>query len=265
MGVIMGSAGVQAELWGTAPGDWAEIVEPLARPLHEAIVRGLAPLADRSLLDVGCGTGLLLRLAASAGARVSGLDATEPLLAVARYRVPHADLRVGDAEEVPYDDGTFDVVTAVNSVQYAARPQAAVREMARVARRGGRVAIGVWGDPARCDTESVFAAIRAVAPPPPGTPAPLAISAPGVVEELLTSADLDLRTAVEVPCPFVYPDLATAWRGNKAGGPLRRAIEAAGEAVVRRAFEQAHAPHRRPDGTYRQDNVFRYLIAVKPV
>jgi SAM-dependent methyltransferase len=263
--MVMGSADGQARLWGTAPRDWADVVEPLVRPLHDAIVRALTPLTGRSLLDVGCGTGLLVQLAASAGARVSGLDATEPLLAVARERVPQADLRVGDIEDLPYDDGTFDAVTAVNAVQYADQPHAAVREMARVTRRGGRVVIGVWGDPARCETEAVFAAVRTVAPVPPGTPGPLAVSAVGVVEELLAAAGLDGSTAVEVDCPFSYPDLATAWRGNRAGGPLSRAVEVAGEDAVRRAFEAAHAPHRRPDGSYRQENVFRYVVAGKRV
>jgi SAM-dependent methyltransferase len=260
----MGSAGVQGALWGTAPRDWAEVCEALTRPLYVATVAALRPLSGLASLDVGCGTGLALRLAADDGATVTGLDASAPMLDVARERLPEADLRVGDIQELPFDDSTFDVVTAFNVVQYAADPTSAAGELARVVRPGGRVAIGVWGDPARCETEVVFQRIRALAPPPPGTPAPLAVSAPGVVEELLTGAGLLLSASGEVGCPFSYRDLETAWRGHSAAGPVRKAIEIVGEAPVREAFLDAHGPYRQPDSSYRQDNEFRYVIAGKP-
>ena len=259
----MGSAAMQGRLWGTSPRDWAEVSEPLVRPLHEATVAALRPLDGRSLLDAGCGSGLALRIAAAAGARVSGLDASAALLEVARERVPDADLRVGDLADLPYADATFDVVTAFNAIQYADDPRGAAAELARVARPGGRVAIGVWGDPARCQTEAVFAAVRAVAPPPPGSARPLGVSTPGVVEGLLDDAGLTVTTVGEVDCPFTYPDLETGWRGQRTAGPLVRAVEVAGEAAVRTAFDAAHEPHRRPDGSYRQDNVFRFIIAVR--
>lgn len=259
----MGSASVQGQLWSIAPRAWADGGEPLMYPLHEACVKALGPLRERTVLDAGCGTGYALQLAAADGARVAGLDASAAMLDIVRERVPDADLRVGDVEALPYDDGTFDVVTAFNSIQYAADPRSAVAELARVARPGGRVAIGVWGDPARCETEAMFAAIRAVAPPPAGTPAPLAVSAAGVVEGLLAGAGLVPVDGDEVDCPFVYADLDSAWRAHFGGGPLQKAIQVAGEPAVRAAFDGAHAGSRQPDGSYRQDNVFRYVIATK--
>jgi 2-polyprenyl-3-methyl-5-hydroxy-6-metoxy-1,4-benzoquinol methylase len=92
----MGSAAVQGRLWGTGPRDWAEVIEPLLRPVHLATMEALRPLSGLSLLDAGCGAGLALRLAAEQGARVSGLDASAALLDVARGRLPDAELRVGD-------------------------------------------------------------------------------------------------------------------------------------------------------------------------
>ena len=260
----MGSATVQGQLWGTGPHDWAEVIEPMMRPVHLAALAALAPLSGLSLLDAGCGAGLALRLAAEQGARVSGLDASAALLDVARGRLPDADLRVGDIEELPYDDATFDVVTAYNSIQYAFDPKAAVAELTRVARPGGRVAVEVWGEAGRCETEVFFARLKELAPPPPGTAAPLALSEPGVVEGLLTSAGLEPDAAGEAGCPFIFPDLEAGWRGQCSAGPLQRVIQLVGAETVREVFDEVHARYRQPDGSYRQENVFRYVIARKP-
>ncbi len=260
----MGSAAVQGQLWGTAPQDWADIMEPLMYPLHLAAVQALSPLSGLSVLDAGCGSGGMLRLVAGHGARVSGLDASAALLDVARGHLPEADLRTGDIGELPYDDASFDVVTAFNSIQYAADAKTAVAELARVTRAGGRVGIGTWGEPERCQTEVLFARLRQLAPPPPGAAAPLAVSAPGVVEDLLAAAGLEPCAAGEADCPFSYPELDTGWRGQAAAGPVQRVIQVAGADATRAAFDQAHAPYRQPDGSYRQQNVFRYVIARKP-
>jgi SAM-dependent methyltransferase len=257
----MGSADVQGRLWGAAARDWAEVSEPLNRPLHEATLAALSPLDGCRLLDVGCATGLALQLAAGQGAHVTGLDAAAAMIELARERLPDADLRVGDLQELPFEDDAFDIVTAFNALQYAAEPRTAVAELARVTRAGGRVAIGVWADPSRCDTEVLFQRIRALVPPPPGAPTPLAISAPGVVEELLAGAGLSPVASGEVPCPFVYPDLATGWRGQSSIGPFRLAIETAGEKAVRDTFVEVLSQYRQPDGSYRQENQFRYVVA----
>jgi SAM-dependent methyltransferase len=260
----MGSADIQGQLWSARPQDWAELFEPMMRPVHQAAVDALSPLAGLTLLDAGCGSGQLLALAATAGATVSGLDASAALLGVARGQLPDADLRTGDIGELPYDDAGFDVVTAFNAIQYAADPKAAVAELARVTRPGGRVLIGVWAELERCETEMVFARLRDLAPPPPGTAAPLALSAPGVVEVLLSAAGLQLASGGEASCPFRYPDLATAWRGQSAAGPLQRVIQLAGVEATRAVCDEVHSQYRLPDGTIRQDNVFRYVIARKP-
>jgi len=74
----MGSAEVQGELWGRDPQTWARYQEAQMRPLYDATLRALEPLAGRTLLDAGCGAGLALGLAADRGATVSGLDASAP-------------------------------------------------------------------------------------------------------------------------------------------------------------------------------------------
>src|SRR6201990_1188149 len=125
---VMGTGKEQAELWGPGARDWADYNEPMCTPFYEAVLEATGVAAGTRLLDVGCGGGFALLLAARRGAIVSGLDAAPPLLAIARERVPGAALTVGDLEDpLPYPEGAFDVVTSFNSVQYASDPVAAVK------------------------------------------------------------------------------------------------------------------------------------------
>jgi ubiquinone/menaquinone biosynthesis C-methylase UbiE len=93
----------------------------------------------------GCGSGGFCELAAARGARVSGIDAAAGLIEFARGRLPHADLRVGAIEQLPWPDDSFDVVSGFNAFQFAADFVAALDEARRVTRSGGRVAICNWG------------------------------------------------------------------------------------------------------------------------
>jgi SAM-dependent methyltransferase len=194
---------------------------------------------------------------------VSGLDASAPLLALARERVPGQDFRVGDIDALPFADDAFDIVTAFNSVQYATDPAQAVAELARVCRRGGQVGIGVWGDPARCQTDALFARLRSLAPAAPGTPAPLALSDPGVVESLVEKAGLQVDGGDEVTVSFTFRDLDHAWTSHTSAGPLQKMIDAVGADAVRQVMDAVLEADRKPDGALRQDNVFRYVIASK--
>jgi SAM-dependent methyltransferase len=259
----MGSAQVQAQLWGRAPEIWSTTIEPQMAPLYVATLEALQPLAGERLLDAGCGAGLALSEAAARGAEVAGLDATAPLLQVAARRVPSADLRQGDIDALPFESSSFDVVTSFNAVQYAVDPASAVAEIARVCRSGGVVAIGIWGDPQRCETEGLFNRLRSLAPPPPGTPAPLACSDAGVVEELLTKAGLTVRGGEEVAIQFSFDDLDEAWRAHTSAGPLQKVIDTVGPGPVRQVIDAVLTADRKPDGAYRQDNVMRYVVADK--
>ena len=78
----MGSANIQGILWGAAARDWAELQEPAATPLYEAALNALAVTGGSRLLDVGCGAGLAMQLAAKRGATVAGIDASAGLLDV---------------------------------------------------------------------------------------------------------------------------------------------------------------------------------------
>jgi SAM-dependent methyltransferase len=258
----MGSAEVQGRLWGAAAADWAELGEPAGTPIYEAAFDAMGVTTGTRLLDVGCGAGLALQLAHKRGAVVAGLDAAGSLLAVARSRLPEANLRLGDVEVLPYADDSFDAVTAFNSVQYATDPVRALREIKRVATPGAPVAVATWGDPERCEGRVLIAALGALLPPPPpGAGGPFALAAPGALEALVETAQLSAERAIDVPTPFVYADLATGVRASLSSGPARAAIDQVGEERAREAVTAALDQFVQAGGTVRLDNVFRVVFA----
>jgi SAM-dependent methyltransferase len=102
---------------------------------------GVAP--GQHVLDVGCGPGALTAELARRGT-VTAVDPSESFVAAARARHPDVDVRRAAAEELPFEDGTFDAALAQLVVHFMADPVAGLREMARVTRPGGVVAACVW-------------------------------------------------------------------------------------------------------------------------
>ncbi len=259
----MGSATEQAALWGPGARDWSDYNEPMCTPFYEAVLDATGVSSGTKLLDVGCGGGFALLLAARRGAIVTGLDATPELLEIARERVPEADLTTGDLDDpLPYEEASFDVVTAFNSVQYAADAVSAVKNLAQMTKPGGRIALLVWGPPEQCESGVLFQEFGKILPPaPPAAPGAVAWSEDGSLQRLAVSAGVTTVTVADVDNPLIYPDLATALRTQLSSGPARKAIEHSGLAATRGAITRAFAGSRQPDGTYRQNNVFRYLVA----
>ena len=257
----MGTAEVQGALWGAAARDWSELNEPHCAALYEAVFDAIGVDGSTELLDAGCGAGLALQIAVKRGATVTGFDASAALLEIAAERVPGADLRRGDLESLPYRDGAFGAVTSFNAVQYAADPVAALRELKRVTQPGSPIAVLSWGDPERCETRTILAAIGGLLPPPPpGAGGPFALAAPGQLEELLAQAGLTAAGHGEVQQRFSFPDLEVAVRAQMASGPARLAIEHAGAGATAAAITGAYAANGQADGSYVQRNVFRYVV-----
>lgn len=261
----MGTAQMHGSLWGARARDYAEFAEGLFRPVYERVFDEAGVEPGTRLLDVGCGPGLAAHLAAQRGALVAGLDAAEASLAIARERTPKGDFRSGDMEDLPWPGQSFDVVTGFNSFQFAGDRVAALREARRVARSGGRVAMVVWGHDEDCETTVTVAAVGKYLPPAPSpspaAPAPTPLSVPGAIEELMTRARLAPLTGGAVECPFEFPDLETALRGLLSAGVMVAAARRAGQERVRQVVAESLAPFRTSDGSYRQRNVFRFVIA----
>lgn len=257
----MGTASVQGKIWGARAKDWADVQEGMTAPLFEAVLQEAAVGENTSVLDVGCGSGIFCEMAAKLGARVSGLDASESLLAIARERMQDGDFRTGEMEELPYATQTFDVVTGFSSFQFAADPVNALREANRVSRTGS-VVIAVFGKPEDTETTAYIKAMGSLLPPPPpGAPGPFALSADGALEALAIKAGLTPTAIKTVECPWEYPDDKTALRGLLSSGPAIRAIQNKGEDVVRDAVLQVLAPFKTNSGGYCLTNNLRYMIA----
>ena len=259
---LAGSAEAQGALWGARAHDWADVQEQVQRELYPPVLEAARVADGRRLLDAGCGSGIAAAIAHGRGARVSGIDASEALIELARERVPGGDFQVGELEALPYDDDSFDVVTGFNAFQYAADPVHALREAGRVARTGAPLAIVTWGRPEDCEAAGYLKAVGSLLPPPPpGAPGPFALSEPGALERLAGQAGLTAGRAGEVATRWAYPDRETALRGLLAAGPAVKAIGVAGEERVAVAVTDAIAPYRTASGAYLLENTWRYLIA----
>lgn len=225
-------------------------------PLHRAILRALGPLTGMRLLDVGCGVGLLLRAAERRGALVAGVDTAVERLEIARWALPDADLREGDVDALPFDNGTFDVVTACGGTGGTA----VLAELIRVVRPGGRVAVGGWVHPAGCWAATFGEHLRRLTR---RDSVPLADD-PGL-EAGLRAAGLAVLARGEVGCPARYPSLAAAWAAMLGSEQLLQAIRLAGERAVYDAFVASVEPAVGADGTVLLSKAFRYAVAMVPV
>ncbi len=256
-----GNAEMEGRLWSVRAGDWAAIQERQVAPAYESALDALAVGPKTRLLDVGCGAGMFLRLAADRGADVAGLDASAGLIEHARKRVPGAEIVRGEMEELPHEDASFDVVTGFNSFQYAARPAVALAEATRVTATGGRVVLLNWAPAELCEAAGYLRALGALMPPPPpGAPGPFALSDTDALKDLFDEAGLDVVAVQDVECVWRYPGDATAVAGLMCSGPVVGVIEHAGDEAVRAATVAFLAPFRTADAGYRITNVFRYVI-----
>jgi SAM-dependent methyltransferase len=257
-----GTAVQQGPLWSERAADWAELHEHHMTPAYTAALDALGVAAGTRFLDVGCGAGLALRLAADRGADVSGLDAAPALLAYARRRVPGADIVEGELQTLPFADGAFDAVSGFNSFQYAADPVAALREARRVTAPGGRVLALVWSRPEISALAPHLKSLGALMPPPPANaPGPFALCGRDTLAEFFAAAGLAVDDVRDVPCVYAYPDTATALAALGSAGPVRRIAAHAGEDAVRADIERFLAGHVRPDGSYAIRNPFRYAVS----
>ena len=236
-------------------------------PLFERVLHRACVVQGTLLLDLGCGAGLLCRMAADRGAQVTGIDRDARQIEQAAALVPEGTFEVGDILALPYPAAWFDAVICVQSLMHVTNPLTALREAARVARPGAPVVITVWGKEENCDIRAFGRALSGLLPRPAGSvqgmqPPPLSVN--GRLERLATLAGLVVTEVGEVICPFRYPDEDTLLRDLLGSGLGRQALRAASPDTVRKAVLEGLASYRTSRGGYRLDNAFRYLVGSSP-
>jgi ubiquinone/menaquinone biosynthesis C-methylase UbiE len=114
-----------------------------ARSLYESVINKLDVLSFNNLLDVGCGTGNLLKLISTRyDVQISGADLTPKMLNIARIKLgDKADLKVGDSEELPFDNDKFDMVICTDSFHHYPHPEKVLAEIRRVLQQDGMLLI----------------------------------------------------------------------------------------------------------------------------
>jgi SAM-dependent methyltransferase len=256
-----GSASRWGALWGARPKDWA-ITEDQQTPTYEDALRFVGLESGQRVLDIGCGVGAFLSLVVDRGGKAHGIDASEALVARARTRLPDADLRVGEMEELPWDDDTFDLVTGFNAFFFADDMVAALREAGRVAKPGAAVVIQVWGAHERCQLEAMKEVARPFLPPrPPDAPPDPDLSQPGALETLAIRAGLTPESEFDTTWAYVYPDEDTLGRALLAPAGLAVLAGPEREDAVKAAIVDGLAAYRTETGSYRLENEFHTLIA----
>lgn len=159
-----------------AAGDYQSIAD-LVWEVGDRIVRHVGVRPGDDVLDVACGTGNAAIRAAAAGGRVVGVDLTPELFESGRAMAARAGVEVewveGDAEALPFEDESFDVVLSTFGCMFAPRHDVTARELARVLRPGGRLGLCNWTPEGAVG--DFFRTIGAHLPPPPpfATPPPL--------------------------------------------------------------------------------------------
>lgn len=222
------------------------------------------------VLDVACGTGNLAIPAARAGATVTGVDIAPNLVEQARERAKAEGVRAqfdeGDAEELPYKDGSFDLVLTMFGAMFGPRPERVAVELTRVCRPGGRIVMANWVPTGFIG--QVFKATSAHVPPPAGMPSPVLWGDEATVKSRLKDGIADIRfnrRAMTFAFPFSPAEVVEYWR--EYYGPTQKAfaaLDAKGQAALRRDLEALWAGHNQAtDGATRVESEYLQVTATR--
>ena len=197
-------------------GDFGKIAQYSAKYAEEFVAR-LGIKTGAKTLDLACGTGNLAIPAARAGAKIIGVDIAPNLLEQARERAAKegldASFEEGDAEQLTFADGQFDIVMSMFGAMFAPRPERAAAEMLRVCRPGGMIAMANWTPEGFI--AKVFGTGARFVPPPEGIPSPLLWGDEATVKQRLASGAPQIRTTlrkIDLEFPFAPKEVVQFFR-----------------------------------------------------
>jgi SAM-dependent methyltransferase len=247
------------EGWGRKVVDFSTLSEPGNCREYVALHHHLQVDGGDNLLDVACGSGLAIELARLRGAACAGIDASQRLVAVAQYRNPKCDIRVGDMHDLPWDDGAFDVATSFRGI-WGTTPDA-VAEIRRVLRLGGRFGLTVWGHLKLSPGVWALAPFRLAADKQVENQAAMvSLGRPGVGERLLESCGFIDVHRIDIPFAWEFADPEIFARALASTGPAYEAILNVGEDTFHRAAVEEARQHVRDGLPLRAEiNVVGYV------
>ena len=251
------------EGWGRCAADEATLHEPQNVREYVALHQLLRVGHGTRLLDIACGAGLAAELAAARGADVAAIDASHRLVAIARDRLPRADVQVGDMRELPWTDDSFDVVTSFRGI-WGTTPEA-LDEARRVLRPGGLLGITVWGHikvspGAWALTPFTWADGAKVA----HQAAMNSLGKPGAGEAVLAGHGFEAVRRVSVPSVWEFADPEQFARALACTGPAYEALETMGEPEFLDAARDLAAAHVRNGLPLRAEINMVGFVARKP-
>lgn len=240
---------------------WAHFapLEMVTTPPAAQLVKHARLAGGMNVLDVACGTGVVAITAVRRGCKASGLDLTPELLAQARENSRIAgveiDWREGDAEELPFADGTFDAVLSQFGHMFAPRPAVAVAEMLRVLKPGGTIAFSTW--PPELLIGRVFALSATYLPPPPfDVPPPTLWGDPNTIRERLGGAVKNIvfnRATMRVPTLSPQHNRVML---EKTAGPVLRIVATLSETDPKK-LDAFRREYESLVSEYLEDNIVR--------
>jgi SAM-dependent methyltransferase len=254
----------QSVVWGSAP--FENVAVDIA-DVHDHLVAELAPREGEEWLDVGTGTGGVAVLAARAGAKVTGSDLAPALIETAKRLAAEDGLDigydVGDAEELPYRNASFDVVSSSFGAIFAPDHKAVAGELARVCRPGGRLGLSAWDPDGRV---GAFSRMVADFQPrmPEGAGNPLEWGREQYVRHVL-GPDFDLRF-VRGSSPHVGESGEEIWQLFRTSfGPIKTLYETLPESR-REELHRAYVDHLeecRTDGGIRAPREYLLILGTR--
>ena len=260
----MGSQKMQANLWGKQAKNWSEIQEQTGKSGYDFFLETLSNTKDLKILDIGCGTGYFCKMASEKEMEVTGIDATPEFIDEAKKRLPEGQFIVGEMEELPFEEESFDVVCGFNSFQYAANAENALKESKRVLKKSGKIVAMIWGNKEDCEAATYLKAVgNLLPPPPPGSGGPFALSENNRLEKIFGNIGFRNINSNDIPALWDYENIETAMKGLMSAGPVAKAIEHNDFDKVYDALLQAIQPYIKDDRHVVYQNKFRIVTAEK--
>jgi SAM-dependent methyltransferase len=222
------------------------------------------------MLDVACGAGQIALPAARAGAHVTGIDLADNLVKQARERAQAEKLAIqfdqGDAEDLPYADGSFDLVVSLIGAMFAPRPERVAAELVRVCKPGGRIVMANWTPEGFVG--QLFKTIGKHVPPPPIMPSPPKWGDEATVRERLKDGVAELSILRRMyPFSYPFPPRKVAEFYCTYYGPTNRAHASLDEprrAALMDDLEALWSRHNRaPDGGTQYVSEYLEIVAVR--